>query len=167
MNLTDFEKIAETETYLDTGLQAFKLKDKLLFSEQPNIVAVVDDDWANIITFYIADYSNFSENLEKNTTLVSYLFNERALKKSLFDAEEFGQGVSLETFKNCYGNSGLLSCNIEDLLSQPRYISQTTVDENEFIAKVTHQENNVTINLDAVIEDFLNLYYYNSKYIIP
>jgi len=44
----------------------------------------------------------------------------------------------------------------------PSKDSISVKNEQAFISKVTHRENNVTINLDAVVEDFLNLYYYNS-----
>lgn len=167
MNLADFQKITQSETYLKTNLQSFKLKDKIIFSEQPYITAIVDDDTAFVIDFNIANYDIFTETVEPSVYLCGFLFPERAPKESLFEQEELTQGVSLNAVKYCQSNSGLLSCNIEDLLKQPRYIAQTAKDEQEFIAKVTHQDNNVTINLDAVIEDFLNLYYYNSEYIIP
>lgn len=167
MDLDYFNKIAEVKTYLKTNTQSFKLKDKIVFSEQPYITAIVDDNTAFSMDFYIAGYDVFTETVTPNVDLCSFAFHERAPEESLFEQEELIQGVPLHTLKYCQGNSGILSCNVEDLLSQPRYISQTTVDEREFIAKVTHQENNVTINLDAVLEDFLNLCYQNSKYIIP
>lgn len=167
MDLDYFNKIAEVETYLKTNTQSFKLKDKIVFSEQPYITAIVDGDTALTIDFYIAGYDVFTETVTPSVELCSFSFHERALEESLFEQEELIQGVPLHTLKYCEWNSGVLSCNIEDLLNQPRYIAQTTVDEREFIVKVTHQENNVTINLDAIIEDFLNLYYHNSKYIIP
>lgn len=167
MDLDYFNKIAEVETYLKTNTQSFKLKDKIVFSEQPYITAIVDGDTALTVDFYIAGYDIFTETVTPSVELCSFTFHERALEESLFEQEELIQGIPLHTLKYCQGNSGILSCNIEDLLIQPRYIAKITADEQEFIAKVTHQENNVTIILDAVIEDLLNLCYQNSKYIIP
>ena len=167
MDLDYFNKIAEVETYLKTNTQSFKLKDKIVFTEQPYITAIADGDTALTIDFYIAGYDIFTETVTPSVELCSFTFHERALEESLFEQGELIQGVPLHTLKYCEWNSGVLSCNVEDLLSQPRYIAQTTADEQAFITKVTHQENNVTINLDAVIEDLLNLCYQNSKYIIP
>lgn len=148
-------------------MQSFKLKDKILFSEQPYITAIVDGDTALSIDFYIAGYDVFTETVTPSVELCGFTFPERTPEESLFDQEEITQGVTLHTLKYCQGNSGILSCNIEDLLNYPRYIAETTADEQSFITKVTHQENNITINLDAVLEDLLNLCYQNSKYIIP
>ena len=156
-------KFTELETYPNLVLQAFKYKEQLFFSKHADIVVAVKDERLNAIIFHIDDYANFSENTKNDTILASFVFYERAPVESLFDAKEFGQAIPLNTSKNCYGNSGLLSCSIKDLLKSDRYIAQTTENEQDFIAKVTHREQNAVINLDTVIEDFLNLYEYNSK----
>lgn len=162
MNLTDFEKIAKPEFYLETNLKSFKFKDKLVFSDRPNIIATVCDDIAFGLDFYIGEYNGLCDGILGRLSLVGYVFDERAPEEKIYEQTELSKGIPLIADKNCFDNSGYLSCNIEDLLKQPRYITQTTADEQAFISKVTHRKNNVTINLDAVVEDFLNLYYYNS-----
>ena len=116
----------------------------------------------SVLSSHLTDRS-----ITPSVELCGFTFPERAPEESLFEQGELIQGVPLHTLKYCQGNSGILSYNIEDLLSQPRYIVKTTADEQAFINKATHQENNVTIDLDAVIEDLLNFCYHNSKHIIP
>lgn len=162
MKLADFEKIAKPEIYLETNLKSFKFKDEIVFSDRPNFIAMVCDDIAFGLDFYIGDYNGLCDGISGGLSLVGYGVDERAPEEKIYEQTELSKGIPLIADKNCFDNSGYLSCNIEDLLKQPRYVAQTTADEKTFITKVTHRENNVTINLDAVIEDFLNLYYCNS-----
>lgn len=164
MDLAYFDKIAKSEVNIDTNLKSFKFKDKIVFSDRPNFIAIVcDEDSVFGLDFYIGEYNGICDGISGGLSLACYIFDERAPETSLFDQVELIPNIPLEADKNCFANSGYLSCDIEDLLNNPRYIAETTADEQTFIANVTHRENNVTVNLDAVIEDFLNLYYYNSK----
>jgi hypothetical protein len=162
MDLAYFDKIAKSDMNIDTNLNSFKFKGEIVFSDRPNFIAMLCDDTAFGLDFYIGKYNGICKGISGGLSLVGYLFDERAPDAKIFEQEELTKNVPLNADNNCFDNSGYLSCDIEDLLKQPRYIAQTTADEQAFISKVTHRKNNVTINLDAVIEDFLNLYYYNS-----
>lgn len=162
MDLAYFDEIAKSAVNVDTNLKSFKFKDKIMFSDRPIFIAMVCDDTAFGMDFYIGEYNGLCDPISGALSFAGYLFDERALDAKIFEQEELTKNVPLDADKNCFDNSGYLSCEIDDLLKQPRYIAQTTADEQAFISKVTHRENNVTINLDAVVEDFLNLYYCNS-----
>lgn len=85
MNLTDFEIMAKSEVNIDTKLNSFKFKGEFVFSDRPNFIAMVCDDTAFGMDFYIGKYNGICKGISGGLSLVGYLFDERAPDKEIFE----------------------------------------------------------------------------------